>query len=142
HYIGYAGSTALSLAVIVALIVITLAVSKRISATTAEDTSPIQPLTHAAQTLFVKRWPPIITGTLVAVVGAFAYFRVQPLGVTQEWGSIFRTVGSSAGIVPETLLGLDTARGCISAIKTALLSNNGLFVFGMIFASFASALTA
>jgi uncharacterized membrane protein YedE/YeeE len=141
HYLGYAGSTLLSLAIITALIVLSLLFSKRMSAPT-DEAATTSPLSQVAQNLFVKRWPPAITGTLVALIGAFAYFRVQPLGVTQEWGSIFRTAGFNAGLVPETLLGLDTARGCISAIKTALLSNNGLFVFGMILASFASALTA
>jgi uncharacterized membrane protein YedE/YeeE len=141
HYFGYAGSTALSLGVITALIVASLAFSKRINSSPSDDLAA-SPLAQASQTVFIKRWPPVITGTLVALIGAFAYFRVQPLGVTQEWGSIFRTAGFNAGLVPETLLGLDTARGCISAIKTALLSNNGLFVSGMILASFASALTA
>jgi uncharacterized membrane protein YedE/YeeE len=141
HYLGYAGSTALSLAVIAALIVVSLLISKRINPA-SDEAAEASPLAQAAKTVFIKRWPPVITGTLVALIGAFAYFRVQPLGVTQEWGSIFRTAGFNAGLVPETLLGLDTARGCISAIKTALLSNNGLFVFGMILASFASALTA
>jgi uncharacterized membrane protein YedE/YeeE len=141
HYLGYAGSTALSLAVIAALIGVSLLVSKRIIPTANEEAAA-SPLAQTVHTVFIKRWPPVITGTLVALIGAFAYFLVQPLGVTQEWGSIFRTAGFNAGLVPETLLGLDTARGCISAIKTALLSNNGLFVFGMILASFASALTA
>lgn len=140
HYLGYAGSTLLSLIVIGILIVISLAFAKRLTSTQQEVIDA--PLSQAIHTVFIKRWPPVITGTLVAIIGAFAYFRVQPLGVTQEWGSLFRTAGFNAGLVPETLLGLDTARGCISAIKTALLSNNGLFVFGMILASFASALTA
>lgn len=59
-----------------------------------------------------------------------------PLGVTAELGSLVRT----DSILPETLVGLDTARGCISAVKTALLSPNGLFVIGLVVARFASAL--
>lgn len=69
-----------------------------------------------------------------------AYLRVAALGVTAELGSLVRTAGLSAGIVPETRDGLDTARGCVSAVKTALLSPNGLFVIGLVVASFASAL--
>jgi uncharacterized protein len=69
-----------------------------------------------------------------------AYLRVAALGVTAELGSLVRTAGLSAGIVPETRDGLDTARGCVSAVKTALLSPNGLFVIGLVVASFASTL--
>lgn len=141
HYLGYAGSTLLSIALIITLIVVSLLFARGVALGDDHATSA-SPLSQATKNVFIKRWPPVITGTLVAVIGAFAYFRVQPLGVTQEWGSISRTIGYNAGLVPETLLGLDTARGCISAIKTALLSNNGLFVLGMILASFASALTA
>lgn len=142
HYLGYAGSTILSLVMIGVLIVVALAYSRRVSTTDMASLTDGSPLQNSIRSVFVKRWPPVITGTLVASIGAFAYFRVQPLGVTQEWGSIFRTAGFEAGLIPETLLGLDTARGCISAIKTALLSNNGLFVSGMILASFAGALSA
>ncbi|SIP88391.1 Sulphur transport [Rhizobium sp. RU33A] len=81
-----------------------------------------------------------VTGLIVAAIGGAAYLRVDPLGVTAELGSLVRTAGLSAGIVPETLVGLDTARGCISAVKTALLSPNGLFVIGLVVARFASAL--
>ncbi|MCW5708078.1 YeeE/YedE family protein [Shinella sp.] len=94
------------------------------------------------ETVFVRRWPPVVTGLLVATIGAFAYLRVAPLGVTAELGSLVRTGGLSLDLVPETLVGLDTVRGCVSAVKTALLSPNGVFVIGLVLSSFASALLA
>lgn len=94
------------------------------------------------EAIFIHRWPPVVTGILVAAIGAFAYLRVAPLGVTAELGSLVRTGGLSLNLVPETLVGLDTVRGCISAVKTAVLSPNGVFVIGMVLASFASALVA
>lgn len=103
---------------------------------------PENRLRQALRGVFVERWPPVVTGVLVAAVSAFSYFRVAPLGVTAELGSIVRTAGASAAWVPETLAGLDTVRGCISAVKTTILSPNGVFVLGLVLASFAAALSA
>jgi hypothetical protein len=64
---------------------------------------------HAASpydAIFIRRWPPVVTGLLVAAIGAFAYLRVAPLGVTAELGSLVRTGGLSLNLVPETLVGL------------------------------------
>jgi uncharacterized membrane protein YedE/YeeE len=101
-----------------------------------------QPVASSLEAVFIQRWPPVLTGLLVAAIGAAAYLRVAPLGVTAELGSLVRTAGLSAGLVPETLVGLDMVRGCISAVKTALFSPNGVFVIGLVLASFASALNA
>jgi hypothetical protein len=76
------------------------------------------------------------------VISAIYFFRVAPLGVTAELGSLARTAGTSQGWVPETLLGLDTLRGCATAVKQALLSNNGLLVTGIVLGSFSAALPA
>ncbi|MCA2376579.1 YeeE/YedE family protein [Agrobacterium sp. 22-211-1] len=103
---------------------------------------PENRLRQALRGVFVERWPPVVTGVVVAAVSAFSYFRVAPLGVTAELGSIVRTAGASAAWVPETLAGLDTVRGCISAVKTTILSPNGVFVLGLVLASFAAALSA
>ncbi|WP_348627170.1 YeeE/YedE thiosulfate transporter family protein [Rhizobium sp. TH135] len=102
------------------------------------DPTPASKLAFDA--IFVSRWPPVVTDLIVAAIGDAAYLRVALLGVTAELGSLVRTAGLSAGIVPETFVGLDTARGCISAVKTALLSPNCLFVIGLVVARFASAL--
>ncbi|MGC4389486.1 MULTISPECIES: YeeE/YedE thiosulfate transporter family protein [unclassified Agrobacterium] len=77
-----------------------------------------------------------------AAISAFSYFCIAPLGVTAELGSIVRMTGGAAGWASETLAGLDTVRGCISAVKTAILSPNGVFILGLMFASLASVLSA
>jgi uncharacterized membrane protein YedE/YeeE len=133
--LGYAGATTAGL---LALGAITWLVLRNAIRPLDAGVQPASPFEMA----FVRRWPPVVTGILVAAIGAFAYLRVAPLGVTAELGSLVRTGGLSLNLVPETLVGLDTVRGCISAVKTALLSSNGLFVTGMVLASFASALPA
>lgn len=45
-------------------------------------------------------------------------------------------------LLPETLNGLDGFRGCATVVKAALLSENGLFVLGLVGGSFASAVVA
>lgn len=134
HHLGYAGTLIVSLAVLLATALIVLRFGQR----SDEPADRPAPLTA----IFVNRWPAITTGLLVAAVSAFTYFRVSPLGVTAELGSLVRTAGTHSAIVPGTLAGLDTVRGCISAVKTTILSPNGLFVLGLILGSFASALLA
>ncbi|WP_411032749.1 YeeE/YedE family protein [Shinella sp. BYT-45] len=130
---GYAGAT---LAALLALASIAwLVLSKAAPLPKSDSATPYE-------MVFIRRWPPVVTGLLVAVISALAYLRVAPLGVTAELGSLVRTGGLSLNLVPETLVGLDTVRGCVSAVKTALLSPNGLFVTGMVLASFAAALPA
>lgn len=92
--------------------------------------------------IFEQRWPTYIGGMLVGFLATLAYFRVAPLGVTAELGSIARTIGSQFNSLPERLEGLDSFAGCATAVKETLLSNNGLFVLGLIFAALASALFA
>lgn len=140
HHLGYGPALLIACALLAVLIFIVLFFDKTAPAPSA--TIPASRLQQALRSLFVERWPPVVTGVLVAAISAFSYFRVAPLGVTAELGSIVRTVGASAAWVPETLAGLDTVRGCISAVKTTILSPNGVFVAGLIFASFASALSA
>ena len=89
-----------------------------------------------------QRWSPVTGGLLVAFIGVIAYLRIAPLGVTAELGSVARTTASSAGWLPSRLEGLDTFAGCATAIKQALLSNNGAFVLALIIGAWASALAA
>lgn len=135
--LGYAFATIIALAVLAAIAVFILKRSKNDDSNRGREAN-----ISNAEAIFVKRWPPIITGLLVATISAFAYLRVAPLGVTAELGSLVRTAASSSALIPETLLGLDTVRGCISAVKTAFLSPNGVFVIGLVLSSFASALIA
>ncbi len=97
---------------------------------------------QALNNLFIRRWPPVVAGTLVGIISTLAYFRVAPLGVTAELGSLVRTAGTDFGVISNTLFGLDGLRGCATVIKEALLSNNGLFVLGLIGASFITSLIA
>lgn len=139
HQFGYAGTVLFSLVLcaILAVLVLRFAVTGQKQTTDATFDLP-----SVMRRMFVDRWPPVIAGVLVAAISAFAYLRVAPLGVTAELGSLVRTAGSSAGFLPESLHGLDLLRGCATVVKETLLSPNGLFVLGLIGASFASALGA
>ncbi|CAN7217072.1 YeeE/YedE family protein [Agrobacterium tumefaciens] len=139
HHLGYGLSLLLAGFVLAGLIFIVLFFDKTAPVPMG---LPENRLRQALRGVFAERWPPVVTGVLVAAVSAFSYFRVAPLGVTAELGSIVRTAGASAAWVPETLAGLDTVRGCISAVKTTILSPNGVFVLGLVLASFAAALSA
>lgn len=139
HKLGYAGTLALTFVILASIAWLVLTRAKFVTpARKAENLSPA----NIACSFFVARWPAWIGGLLVGVISAVAYLRVSPLGVTAELGSLARTATDKLGLLPATLHGLDTFRGCATAVKTALLSPNGMFVAGMIGASFASALAA
>jgi hypothetical protein len=138
HELGYGGTLLLTVAVLAALAAAALSWA-RVSAP-----EPRQPLTlrSAIGAIFVRRWPAAAGGAAVGVISAAYYLRVAPLGVTAELGSIARTAAASAGLAPDTLFGLDGFRGCATAVKSFLVSENGLFVGGLALASLASALIA
>jgi uncharacterized membrane protein YedE/YeeE len=137
--LGYAGALAVTLAGLAVLALAALAVSRANGQPAAGSSGS---LGNALAAVFVWRWPAAPTGLLVGAIAAIAYFRLAPLGVTAELGSLVRTAGTRLELLPETLLGLDTVRGCIGAIKTALLSVNGLFVAGLVLGSLSAALAA
>ena len=138
HQFGYTGTilASLGLLAVLALLVLRFASARETTVETRYD------LAGVSKKIFVERWPPVITGVLVAIISAIAFLRVAPLGVTAELGSIVRTTGFSAGLLPDTLHGLDLLRGCATVVKETLLSRNGLFVIGLVVASFAAALAA
>lgn len=88
--------------------------------------------------VFVRRWPPLITGVLVGLIGVIAYFRVEPLGVTAQLSTVSRTVLDSAGLLAGRLPGLDTLAGCIAVVSRAVI-DNGWLVIAFVLASAASA---
>ncbi|GLK79217.1 YeeE/YedE family protein [Methylopila turkensis] len=136
--IGYPGWLALTLLVLGLLAALALARGRPGAA------EPREPLTlrSAARAVFVERWPFLPSGLLVGAIATLAYLRVAPLGVTAELGSAARTAAGLAGLLPATLHGLDGLRGCATAVKETLLSENGLFVVGLVLTSFAAALVA
>jgi uncharacterized membrane protein YedE/YeeE len=104
--------------------------------------TPASPSDSLFEALIIRRWPPYVGGILIGALGAAAYFRIAPLGVTAEIGSIARTLGDALQWLPERLEGLDSFTGCATVVKDTLLSNNGVFVIGLIFAAWAAALAA
>lgn len=92
--------------------------------------------------VFVDRWPAWAGGIAVGAIGVASYLRVGPLGVTAELGARARQAANSVGILPLRLEGLDTLRGCIAVVRDTMLTPNGLFVGGLVLASFAAALGA
>lgn len=133
-HLGYGGSLLLQLAVLGALAAWLLRYR-----TAAEPAAAGAGLLHA---LFSGRWPTWAGGLLIGFVAVLAYFRVGPLGVTAELGSLARTGADALGLLPERLEGLDSFAGCATAVKDGLLSENGLFVLGIFLGAWASALLA
>lgn len=133
NYLGYGGTVLLQLLVL-AVLAIALFIAHK-------EKSEEKPVT-AFSRIFEQRWPAYVGGLLIGFIGTLAFFRVAPLGVTAELGSIARTVGSQWHWLPERLEGLDSFSGCATVVKETLLSNNGLFVAGLVLASLASALFA
>jgi len=138
HRLGYTGTVAISLAALGLLTILVLGLACVQPASRAEP----QTLVNVGRRVFIERWPAAITGIAVGVISMVAYFRVAPLGVTAELGSLARTAASGAGFLPETLYGLDGLRGCATAVKQAIFSDNGLFVIGLVLGSFSAALVA
>lgn len=92
--------------------------------------------------VFFTRWPALLTGALVGLIGAIAFFRNQPLGVTSQLSSLSRTALEGVGIAPTTLEGLDAGarlRGCVAAVVETI-TENGWLIIGIVAGSFAAAL--
>ncbi|MFY1856952.1 YeeE/YedE thiosulfate transporter family protein [Achromobacter xylosoxidans] len=70
-----------------------------------------------------------------------AYGR-QPALPEPSADSAARTAASAVGALPTRLEGLDTFAGCATAVKQALLSNNGAFVLALVAGAWAAALAA
>ena len=130
HYIGYAGSLAVTLA---ALGVIAYFLLKSNTESAPEKASGLA--------LLRSKFSPAMTGALVGVIGTIAYMRIEPLGVTRQLSSLSRKAFESQSLLPETINGLDTLAGCVGLV-TETISNNGWLIIGFVLASFAGALSA
>lgn len=138
HYLGYAGSLILTLLVLLAIAAILMRRNRfEQRGTIAPQNAPT--LSSILRRLLTERWSPVITGTLVGVVGTIAYLRIEPLGVTRELSSRARSIMESNQLGPEMLNGLDLMAGCIAIVSEAF-SNNGWLILGLVFTSFAAAL--
>lgn len=103
---------------------------------------PVQVFTLSGlrRQVFFKRWPALLTGALVGLVGVVAYLRDRPLGVTSQLSSISRTVLDGEGWLPETLRGLDETLGGCVALVVETITNNGWLIIGIVLGSLAAAL--
>lgn len=134
HYVGYGGALALQLAVLGLLALLLL---RRLPP--AERVQPTEvTLSTVWHRVFERRWPPGATGAAIGVLGALAYLRVAPLGVTSQIGSLARTWMTEWNMLADRLNGLDGFSGCVTLVIHTI-SNNGLLISGLVVASFAMA---
>ncbi|MDZ4672032.1 MAG: YeeE/YedE family protein [Phototrophicales bacterium] len=133
--IGYGGALTVHLVV---LSVIAIFLLRFLPSLPARESGKIT-VKSLYETVFVQRWNPLFTGALVGMIGTFAYFRVNPLGVTSQISTIARTTLQNGGYLGDRLIGLDTFRGCAALIANTI-TENGWLVIGLVFGSFAVAL--
>lgn len=134
-HLGYGGAVAVQLAALGLLALLLMRALPPRMARPEERPS----LASVWRSLFATRWPPGATGAMVGVLGALAYLRVAPLGVTSQIGSLARTWLSDAGLLTGRLNGLDSFAGCVTLVIHTI-SDNGLLIAGLAAASFAMAL--
>ncbi len=137
-HLGYAGSLAAQLALLALLGALLLRYMPGLSP------RPARPVTLdvACRKVFVDGWPAWAGGIAIGVLGTFAFLRTRPLGVTSEIGRASRALGSAMGFLPERLEGLDLMAGCRPLDTEHLLSENGIFVLGLVLGSALAALAA
>ena len=129
HYIGYAGSLAVTLA---ALGVIAYFLLKSNTESAPERASGLA--------ILRSKFSPATTGALVGIIGTIAYMRIEPLGVTRQLSAISRKEFEKQSWLPETINGLDTLAGCVGLVADTI-TNNGWLIIGFVLASFAAALS-
>lgn len=132
HYVGYGGALLLQLGLLGGIAMLLMKYHRQ--------AIPQNSAATFFAAFFINRWPTYIGGILIGFLATIAFFRIAPLGVTAELGSVARTMGTWAEVVPSRLEGLDSFSGCATAVKETLLSVNGVFILGLVFAAFATAL--
>ncbi len=136
RHLGYGGALLASLALLAGIAWLLAKAGRR--ASTRREAGAVDPLAA----IFTQRWPAWLGGLFVGLIGVAAYLRLSPLGVTAELGSRSRQLATAFEWLPSRLEGLDSFRGCATIIRDALLTQNGLFIGGIVLAAFASALAA
>ncbi|MCU0497504.1 MAG: YeeE/YedE family protein [Anaerolineae bacterium] len=135
--LGYGGALALHLAVLSGIALFLL---RDLPVSPARPEGRIT-FTGLWDRLIHQRWNPLVTGALVGGIGTIAYFRVEPLGVTSQLGSVARTVLNDAGLLADRLNGLDGFAGCATqVVKT--ITENGWLIGGIVIGSLAVVLLA
>ena len=139
HKLGYSGALVLTLLVLTVVAIIAIKWGKN----STPIANPVPEKITAAtlrQSLFINRWRPLTTGAIFGVIGTFAYLRIEPLGVTRQISTTSRTYFEGKSWIPQNLAGLDLMAGCVAIVSDAIV-NNGWLILGIVFASFAAALT-
>jgi uncharacterized membrane protein YedE/YeeE len=130
HYIGYAGSLAVTLTVLGVIAYFLL-----------KSNTESAPERASGLAILRSKFSPATTGLLVGVIGTIAYMRIEPLGVTRQLSAISRKEFEKQSLLPETINGLDTLAGCVGLV-TDTITNNGWLIIGFVLAAFAGALSA
>jgi uncharacterized membrane protein YedE/YeeE len=137
NYFGYAGSLAISLAVIGGAIFWLIKTSDPEEREHhGENVIEWRQIRH---NLIKKRWSPWVTGSIVGIIGFVAYLRIEPLGTTRQLNTIAQDIGTRYNLYPK-LIGLDGLSGCIGAAVEAI-TNNGWLVIGFFFAALAASIS-
>lgn len=129
HYIGYAGSLAVTLAVLGVIAYFLL-----------KSNTESAPERASGLAILRSKFSPATTGALVGIIGTIAYMRIEPLGVTRQLSAISRKEFEKQSWLPETISGLDTLAGCVGLVADTI-TNNGWLIIGFVLASFAAALS-
>lgn len=135
--LGYGGALILHLALLSILAIILL---RYLPGLPARETEHLT-LRSIWTRVIHRRWNPLVTGGIVGIIGTLAYFRVEPLGVTAQLGSISRTVLDNTGLLAGRLNGLDTFAGCAAQVVQTI-TENGWLIAGMSAGSFGMVLLA
>lgn len=137
-FLGYAGSLALTLAVLGVLTYFALKNAdskeqKRIAQSTTD-------LAQIRENIVRKRWSPWLTGSIVGIVGTVAYLRVEPLGTTRQINSWSQNLATEIGLHPGQFSGVEFLAGCIGVVNE-VITDNGWLILGLFVAAFAAALS-
>jgi uncharacterized membrane protein YedE/YeeE len=135
--LGYAGSLTLTLVVLAALGYWAIKTSNHKEL--FKPNNGTYEWADVRHNIIKRRWSPIATGSIIGVVGVFAYLRMEPLGTTRQLNSIAQSVSTKFELAPE-LKGLEGLSGCIgAAVET--ITNNGWLVLGLFIAALAASIS-